>query len=174
MEEAIIEKVKKGDTKSFKKLYDDNVQSLYRFLFQFSNNRYAVEDWVQATFIKAYQNIDRFEYKSKFSTWLFSIGLNEMRSYFRNKSNHKTVSFDDICMDEPFLEEEAFEWQEDMKWLLSELDENKKAVFILFEVEGFSHSEVSQILNISEASSRTTLSRTKQYLKERWREEMKK
>ena len=174
MEKAIIEKVKKGDTKAFKKLYDDNVQSLYRFLFQFSGNRYIVEDWVQTTFIKAYKNIDRFEYKSKFSTWLFSIGLNEMRSYFRNKSNLKTVSFDDIYMDEHLLEEEAFEWQEDMRWLLSELDEDKKAVFILFEVEGFSHSEVSQILNISEASSRTTLSRTKQYLKQRWQAEMTK
>ena len=172
MEKSLIEKVKKGDERAFRKLYDSNVQPLYRFLMQFNKDHDLVEDWVQVTFIKAYRNISRFESKSKFSTWLFRIGINEMRTDFRKQSRRDNVSLDETIPDENLINEEDFEWHMDMKWLLDDLEENKKAIFILFEVEGYSHSEIAEMLNISEANSRTSLSRVKCYLKERWQKEM--
>jgi RNA polymerase sigma-70 factor (ECF subfamily) len=172
LENILIEKVKNGNTGAFKKLYDNNVKPLYRFLMQFDNDKDIVEDWVQLTFIKAYKNISQFEYKSKFSTWLFRIGINEMKTDYRNPKKQKTISIDNFDCESSLIKEENFEWHIDMKWLLEELDENKKAIFILFEVEGYSHAEIAEILDISEAASRTSLSRTKQYLKKRWQKEM--
>ncbi len=62
-----------------------------------------------------------------------------------------------------------FEWQLVMKNWLFELDEIKRSVFILFEVEGYSHSEIASMLNISEVNSRAILTRTKNFLREKWR-----
>jgi len=69
------------------------------------------------------------------------------------------------------IEPEEFEWDETMRVWMQDLDETKRAVFVLYEVEGYSHAEIAEMLGIGESSSRTILSRTKQYLKDRWRTE---
>ncbi len=133
-----------------------------------------VEDWVQSAFIKAFKNIDRFEFKSKFSTWLFRIGINEMKSDLRRKKRYNTASIDEVEFSEPGGFDESPEWDMNMKWLLEELDDVKKTIFLLYEVEGYPHAEIAEMLDIGENNSRTTLSRTKQYLKKRWQSEMAK
>src|SRR4030042_1490278 len=167
-ESLVIESVKNGNRNAFRKLFDDNVNQLFRFLCQFSKDKDLVEDWVQRAFIKAYNNINSFAGNSKFSTWLFSIGLNEMKNDMRKLNRYRTETIEEDLSDNVVSEVNDFEWRHDMKWLLSDLDEDKKAVFILFEVEGYSHAEISEIMDISEAASRTILCRTKNYLKEKW------
>lgn len=167
VEDSVIE-ARKGNQRAFKKLFDENVNIIYRFLYQFSKNPDQVEDWTQRAFIKAFENINRFEGNSKFSTWLIKIGINEMKTDFARVKDKKTVFLEDEQFDSAVTVEEEFEWKQDMKWLLSELDEFKRSVFILFEVEGYSHSEIADIMNISESLSRTTLCRVKNQLKEKW------
>lgn len=55
-----------------------------------------------------------------------------------------------------------------MKVFLDQLDETKRIVFILYEVEGYSHAEIASMLGFGESTSRTVLSRTKQFLKKQW------
>ena len=168
METILINRIKSGDNRAFRKLYEKYVNDLYRFLVQFANGRNdLVNDWVQNTFIKVYKNINKFEGKSKFTTWLFAIGLNEMRMGFRKENKYNSLTLEEVDNDENFTEEK-FEWHIDMKWLLEDLDEEKKAIFILFEVEGYSHSEISDMLKISQAKSRTSLSRIKKHLQSKW------
>ncbi|MHA2290366.1 MAG: RNA polymerase sigma factor, partial [Promethearchaeota archaeon] len=114
-----------------------------------------------------YVKIDQFKGVSKFSTWLFAIGINEMKTDLRRQKKDY-VPVDEIINESILNVEFNFEWHHDMKWLLSELSENKKVVFILHEVEGYKHSEIADILDISDVASRTILSRTKQQLKEKW------
>lgn len=172
MEREIINRINSGDIQAFKMLFDTYASPLYRFLKQFSTDSDLVEDWVQNAFIKAFRNIDRFEFKSNFSTWLFRIGINEMKSDYRKSKKYNSIPIEETLYEDPGTENRAFEWDMNMKWLLEELDDVKKSIFILFEVEGYSHSEIANILDISENNSRTTLSRTKQYLKHRWNSEM--
>jgi len=166
--EYSVAEAKKGSQKAFKKLFDDNVNIIYRFLYQFSQNPDQLQEWTQRAFIKAFENIKSFEGNSKFSTWLIKIGINEMKSDFARLKDKRTVFLEDEQYDSAVSLEEEFEWKQDMKWLLAELDEFKRAVFILYEVEGYSHSEIAEILNISEAFSRTSLCRVKNQLKEKW------
>lgn len=170
-ESLIIRKIREGDKNAFRILFDANVNYLFRFLCQFSKDKDLVEDWVQTAFIKAYQNIDRFEGNSKFSTWLFKIGINEMKSGMRKINARTFEEVEDNILGVAENEVKDFELSHDMKWLLAELDENKKAVFILYEVEGYSHSEIAEILDVSESASRTILCRTKNYLQERWKKQ---
>jgi RNA polymerase sigma-70 factor (ECF subfamily) len=167
-EVGLIKKVQDGSSGAFKKLYDKNAAQLFRFLCQFTKDRDQVQEWVQRAFIKAYQNINAFQGKSKFSTWLFSIGINEMKSDMRLKRNWLTENMEEINPGKQNSETEPFDWKHDMKWLLSELDPVKKSVLTLFEVEGYSHAEIAEMMDISEMASRTILSRTKQLLRNKW------
>jgi RNA polymerase sigma-70 factor (ECF subfamily) len=164
-ESALVEKGKMGNQRAFKLLFERNVEKLYRFLRQFTKNSDEVEDWVQRAFIKAFINIDKFQERSKFSTWLIRIGINEMRTDFRKNDLFRSTGDEgeEIYL-QLYLQEQAFEWEHDMKIYLNELEETKRAVFILYEVEGYSHAEISEMLEISESSSRTNLHRAKKLL----------
>jgi RNA polymerase sigma-70 factor, ECF subfamily len=163
--DLLVERAQKGNQKAFRQLFELNAGNLYRFLRKFSKNTDQVEDWVQRAFIQAFKNIHSFNCASKFSTWLFRIGINEMKTDLRVKNLELEI------IDEENLngnEQNDFEWDDKMQWLLKELDEFQKSVFILYEVEGYSHIEISGMLDISENSCRTILHRTKKILKEKW------
>lgn len=166
-EKELVRKVKSGDHKAFKTLYDGHADSLYMFMKQFSNDKLQVEDWVQRAFIKSYLNINKFDGISLYKTWLFKIAINEMRMDFRKAGLAARVSFEDEEVSTE-MEDMDFQWNLVMKTWLNELDEKKRMVFVLFEVEGYSHSEIATMLNINESTSRTILTRTKALLKQKW------
>lgn len=169
-ESRSIEKAKVGDHEAFRLLYEHHVTPLYRFMRQFSSDPDEAEDWTQRAFIKAFEQMHRFEGRSRFSTWLFKLALNEMRMDRRRATIIPFVSADH----EPYSpdpEPDLLEWRETMRSWLEDLDETKRTVFVLFEVEGYSHAEIAAMLEIGESTSRTILSRTKHYLRTRWQTE---
>ena len=166
--DLLVDKAKEGNQKAYKELFDQNVNNLYRYLRQFSNDRDQVEDWVQRAFIKAFKNILSFQGNSTFKTWLFKIGINEMRTDLRTSSKRPNDEFEENIHGDKKEPDNNFEWHEEMKWLLSDLDETKKNIFILFEVEGYKHYEIADLLDISENSSKTILHRTRKILQDKW------
>lgn len=168
----LISRTLDGDQRAFKELYDRHVNSLFRFLSQFTRDRHEVEDWVQRSFIKAYESLGGFAGRSAFSTWLFTIGLNQMRSDRRHAA---VLPFEDLSLHESFEDDPAgrFEWDDMMRGWLQELGETQRAVFLLYETEGFSHAEIAEMLHMGESTSRTVLSRTKHCLRTRWNNERK-
>ncbi len=172
-EQLLIQKSRAGDHSAFRTLYDQNVIQLFRFMRQFTDNEEQIKDWVQRAFIKAHEKLHTFDGISMFSTWLFKLALNEMRMDFRRA---KIVSFIPVTdLHESIHEDDgaSFEWDMMMKQWLSELDETKRGIFILYEVEGYSHAEIADFLQIKESTSRTLLTRTRQFLRRRWEEEHK-
>jgi RNA polymerase sigma-70 factor (ECF subfamily) len=165
-----IAEAKEGNQKAFRELYNANVSPLFRFLKQFGSDTDQVEEWVQRAFIKAFSHLDSFDGRSRFSSWLFRLALNEMRMDWRRRRIVAFVPMDDEHGD---LSHEAdpFEWKQLMKTWMDELDETKRAVFILYEVEGYSHAEIASMLGIAESSSRTLLVRAKRILQDRWNKE---
>ena len=159
-------------SKAFKQLYEEHADALYLFMKQFSPDIQQTEDWVQRAFIKAYVNIGKFDGISLFKTWLYKIAINEMRMDYRRAGLTKNISLEDEEITTE-MEDVDLQWNLVMKKWLNELSEVKRMVFILFEVEGYSHSEIAGILNINESTSRTILTRTKMWLKEKWIESEK-
>lgn len=169
-ESALIARVLSGNTDAFKLLYDVNVDLLYRFLKQFKKSDSDVQELVQRSFIKAYEGLGRFGGRSKFKTWLFQIALNELRSDARRNSIIPFVVSDDSDESLSDDDDNILEWNSTLKTLFDELDETKRAVFILYEVEGYSHMEIASMLDIGESTSRTILTRTKQWLRSQLKE----
>lgn len=169
-ESVWIAKAKEGDEKAYRSLYDTHVTPLFRFLKQFAPRQEQVEDWVQRAFIKAFLNLATFDGRARFSTWLFTLAVNEMRMDWRRQ---QIVAFVPLEEDQDITggEGDPFEWNELMKEWTDDLDATKRAVFILYEVEGYSHAEIGEMLGIAESSSRTMLTRAKRSLQERWNKE---
>lgn len=166
-----IEQAKNGHEKAFGSLYESHVSSLYRFMNQFSKNVMEVEDWVQRAFIRAFRHLHQFQGESRFSSWLFSIAINEMRSDRRRLDLMTSVgSFDENLTDKG-TSAETFEWDSTLKVFLDQLDETNRMVFMLYEVEGYSHAEIASMLGFGESTSRTILSRTRQFLKKKWKQD---
>jgi RNA polymerase sigma-70 factor (ECF subfamily) len=165
-----ITEAKEGSQRAFRQLYNANVSALFRFLKQFGSDTDHAEELVQRAFIKAFEHLDSFDGRSRFSSWLFRLALNEMRMDWRRRQIVAFVPVDSEHEDQSPAAE-PFEWKQLMKTWMDELDETKRAVFILYEVEGYSHAEIGSMLGIAESSSRTLLTRAKRFLQERWHKE---
>jgi len=168
----LVKRIKNGDPNAFKELYKNNVSPLFMFMKQFSIDNAKVEDWVQRAFIKAYENINRFDGISLFKTWLFKIAINEMKMDFRKANANKYISVDEVEIASE-MEDSDLQWELVMKDWLMQLNETKRMVFILYEIEGYSHTEIGEMLNIKESASRTILTRTKVWLRNKWNESEK-
>lgn len=159
----LIESALDGDQSSFKELYEYHVDGLFAFLNQFSSDRELVKDWTQSAFIKAFTKLESFKKNSRFKTWLFSIGMNEMRSALRKK-----IHFEDLSVIEAMPEineiEELENWKV-AKNAIQQLSPDKKMIVILHIAEGYSHKEISEMLSIKEGTSRIILHRAKEELR---------
>src|SRR5256714_15034759 len=94
---ALVQAAREGDINAFEELvrrYDRNV---FRIANHITQNREDAEDVVQDAFLKAYQNLERFQEQSKFYTWLVRIAVNEalMRLRKRRTGTGRTVSIDE-------------------------------------------------------------------------------
>jgi RNA polymerase sigma-70 factor (ECF subfamily) len=170
-ESVWIAKAREGSEKAYRLLYADHVSPLYRFLKQFSTREEEVEEWVQRAFIKAFEHLETFDGRSRFSTWLFALAINEMKM---DRRRAQIIAFLPLDVEAESGEDdpEAFEWKHMMKDWMTDLDDTKRAVFVLYEVEGYTHAEIGTMLGIAESSSRTLLSRAKKHLQERWTKEL--
>lgn len=172
-ESVLVDGARGGDRRAFKELYERHAGPLYRFLRQYSADVTEVEEWVQRSFIKAYHRLDTFSGASRFSTWLFTIGLNEMRTDRRRPA---LVAFNSEEIGESGTdsrEYEEFVWDDALRKLIDRMEETKKTVFLLYEVEGYSHAEIASMIGVAETASRTILHRAKRWLKQEWQSEEK-
>jgi RNA polymerase sigma-70 factor (ECF subfamily) len=130
---------------------------LYRHLRRMVNNHEDANDLLQNAFIKAYRHIDRFEGKSRLSTWLFRIAANEALTFLQHKQRRATDSLEEridyfggtlkanISVDGDaavaMLEE-----------VLNTLPPKQKLVFTLRYYDELPYEEMSQVLNTSEGA----------------------
>ena len=163
-EQLIISQAKKGHQPSYKYLYELHITELFQFLAQFSENRTDIQDWCQRAFIKAFTRLDQFKYKSRFKTWLFTIGLNEMRTDKRKEVHFEELPDNNLYDNENKTDEDRESWNL-TKQVLKSLSIDKRLVVLLHIAEEYSHEEISAMLGISEGTSRVTLHRAKNELK---------
>ncbi len=155
-----IERALGGDQQAYKQLYERHVDALFRFFMQFSADREQVADWVQLAFIKAFQNLDRFAGRSKFKTWLFQIAINEMRQTMRRAHREPDYLEPDKLYAYSEQPRSPADWIS-LRDQIRKLPERPKLVFLLYEIEGYSHAEIAAMLDIAESTSRSILTRVK-------------
>jgi len=170
-EMSLVRAAKQGDGSAFEELvrrYDRNV---FRIANHITHNAEDAEDVVQEAFLKAYQNLNRFQEQSKFYTWLVRIAVNEALMKLRRRRSDKTVSMDqDIETEEDTIPREIADWApnpEILEKTIQGLPPSFRTVFVLRDVEGLSTEETAEALDLSVPAVKSRLLRARLQLRER-------
>lgn len=175
-----LKALRQRDKHAFAQLVDQESDRIYRLALKMTGNVQDAEDITQETFIKAYDNIDGFEGRSKVSTWLYRIAVNESLMLLRRRKDNLTPIDDGLEMDQgEVLPRQIVDWccLPEKELLSSEtrayiadavqtLSIPNRAAFLLRDVEGLSTREAADALDISESALKVRLMRARMQLRE--------
>lgn len=180
-DEALVEKFRQTrDMNLFKTLVRRYQNRIYNAAYRMLGNREEAEEVVQDTFLKMHQSLVSFRKQSTFAAWLFKISHNLSIDRLRTKkrrSNYQMVSFNPMSTlgsdaeddkgqvvqqiaDEKSDPDKLIDLSEQSQVIqesLNKLPESQRSVLVLFDIEGFSYQEVSQIVGVNIGTVRSRL-----------------
>jgi RNA polymerase sigma-70 factor (ECF subfamily) len=155
----LITRVVAGDAAAERELYETYVDRIYRLAFRLAGEDELARDFTQATFIRAFEKIGSFRGESSLSTWLHSIGvsvaLNGLRKTKRLR-NREAPMEEGLKIGASRTEAEP-DLKERMARAIDALADKYRAVFVMHDVEGYTHDEISGTLNIPIGTSKSHL-----------------
>jgi RNA polymerase sigma-70 factor, ECF subfamily len=175
-----LEALRRKDKQTFGQLVKRNSTNIYRLGLKMTGNPQDAEDVLQETFIKAFNNLKDFEGRSKVSTWLYRIAVNESLMLLRKRRDGVTsidVGFESD--DNEIFPRQIFDWcclperellrdevKEHIEAAAGMLSDANRAAFLLRDVEGLSTQETAEVLDISESAVKVRLMRARMQLRE--------
>jgi len=166
----IINGCLKGNRRDQELLYRRHAPRLYAVCLQYSGNDEEARDILQEGFIKIFENLIQYKHEGSFEGWMRKIMVNTALEKYRSRNPlHRVDDIDQIPeLDaEPDSEDYAGLEAVDLIEIIRELPPKYRMVFNLFAIEGYSHKEISQMINISEGTSKSNLSRARIILQRR-------
>lgn len=160
----LVEECRKGSSKAQFMLYKQYSKAMYNLAYRMMNNREDAEDILQETFTECFRNIGSFRFESTFGAWLKSILMNRCINQLRKKKTD-LVFYETLP---PVAEEEETEITYDTNKIfrgIEQLPDGYRIILTLYLLEGYDHTEISQILGISESTSKSQYSRAKEKLR---------
>lgn len=159
-----------GDRRDQELLYRRYSPKLYGACLQYTGNDEEARDVLQEGFIKIFGNLPQYKFEGSFEGWMRRIIVNTALEKYRRRYNLYRV--DDIdSIDEPEASPDAGDYAglevQDMLGLIRELPPKYRMVFNLYAIEGYSHKEISTLMNITEGTSKSNLSRARAILQRR-------
>ncbi len=164
--EKLIKKCKQRDVKSQSEVYHLFAGKLFALCLKYSRNYQEAQDNLQDGFITIFNKIDQYQFKGSFEGWLKRIMVNTALQKYRQKNVLNLIT-DEIPEE---VEVEVDEMSLSLDYLLSiiqELPNRYRLVFNMYVLDGYSHREISEMLEISEGTSKSNLSRARQILKKK-------
>lgn len=164
-EEKLITACRKGDSKAQREVYEKYAPLMYAVCRRYIGQVDAAEDVLICGFTKVFQKIDQFKAEGSFEGWIRRIMVNEALSHIRkHKSMYLKVEIE-YAEKEPDLGMLAGQLEaEDLQKMIDKLPSGYRTVFNLYAIEGFSHKEIAEQLDISENTSKSQLSRARKHL----------
>ncbi|MDX2001303.1 MAG: RNA polymerase sigma factor [Chitinophagales bacterium] len=164
-EDQVIKGCIIGDRTAQQTLYSRYSPKMFSICLRYAKDYHSAEDILQEGFIKVFKYISKFRREGSFEGWLRRIFVNTAIEHLRKSvSLYPIVNDDDKPMD--IIDESVFDHldEQDLLNMVQSLSPGYRTVFNLYVVEGYSHKEISQMLEISEGTSKSQLARARQLL----------
>jgi RNA polymerase sigma-70 factor (ECF subfamily) len=162
----ILEGCRRGDSKAQAQLYHTFKATLFAVCRRYAANEQEAEDWLQDGFIRIYQDLYQYKPTGSLKAWMRKVTVNVCLKHIRRqKKLFPTVDLDEIAekIEMPKTPEE--DPQQALVPILQQLPEGYRAVINLYVIEEYSHKEIGEHLGISESSSRSQLTRAKNFMR---------
>jgi len=173
---TLVDKILAGDAEAFKSLIEQSQRLVSHIVFKMIPNEADREDLCQEVFMRVYNYLSGFEFRSKLSTWIARIAYNTCGNYLEKKKiplyedmtpEDKTI---DSCAGDRPLPDEQVEKQEISERLRDEIDQlpiRYRTIITLYHLDEMSYSEIGEIMKLPEGTVKSYLFRARKLLKER-------
>lgn len=163
----LIESLKKGEAKAQKWIYDHYAAPMLGVCMRYVKNEMDAEEVMITGLVKVFQKVGQFENNGSFEGWLRRVVVNEALMFLRKKEPlHLAIEKEHLHLagsdDADMALNEA-----ELLQMLHELPVGYRAVFNLYAIEGYSHKEIADMLNITEGTSKSQLSKARTLL-QKW------
>jgi RNA polymerase sigma factor (sigma-70 family) len=166
-EQELISACVEGKGKAQQFLYDKYSRVMFGICLRYSNTYDEAKDILQDGFIKVFTKLGQFGFQGSFEGWMKRIFVNTALEYYRSQKNH--MYHDDV--------ESAFEiqhqdytidkmGQQEILAIIQSMAPGYRNVLNLYIIEGYSHAEIAEMLQISEGTSKSQLSRARTILQQ--------
>ncbi len=167
-ERQLVARVKEGDPAAQRELYESHVDRVYRLAFRLAGEDELARDFTQLTFIRAFEKIGDFRFESSLGTWLHTIGVSIALNGLRKV---KTARMREAPMEAALTIGTTERHAEPdlkirLKNAIDSLSEKYRTVFLMHDVEGFTHEEIGAALGIPSGTSKTRLFQGRAKLRE--------
>lgn len=162
----IVTRAQQGDVPAFEALYRQHLPMIYSLCYRMVVDRSMAEELTQEAFIRVWHKLDLFQGQSKFSTWLYQLAKNVVLSSLRKKQVIDWQADYTKVLDKTSERETNVANIHDLENAILTLPNGARQVFVLHDVEGHKHKEISGFLGIAEGTSKTQLHRARKLLKE--------
>ncbi len=171
IDEAIVQGCLKKDPKAQKAFYEFFSRTMYGICLRYSNSPDDAKDILQEGFIKVFAKLNQFSNKGSLEGWLKRLFINTALEHYRvNKVYMEQSDVDQAYNHEihGFAIEKIT--QKEILDVLSKMAPGYKTVLNLYAIEGYTHAEIAELLNISEGTSKSQLSRARVIFAQTWNE----
>lgn len=165
----MIESCKKGDVRAQYQLYSLYNRAMYNVCYRMTGHQEEAEDMLQESFTYAFSRLGSFRFESSFGAWLKRIVVNTCINHLKKRKVDLvyTEQHNDPPPDNDPVDYEEIQFRvEQVNRAVELLPEGYRIVFSLYLLEGYDHKEISEILGVSESTSKSQFLRAKQKIKE--------
>ena len=168
--QIIIKKCVKGKREAQHQLFKLYSNKMYAISLYYSKNKTDAEDILHSGFLKVFEKISQFKGTGPFDAWIRRIFVNTALEQYRKSNLMYSVGdateYEIEDRDADIISKIS---SEDLMMMVHELSPIYKLVFNLYAIEGYSHKEISEMLEIAEGTSKSNLSRARKILQEKVR-----
>lgn len=166
-EDQLISACLKQDLQAQKALYERFASTMLFVCLRYVQNRQEAEDLMIKGFTKVFKKLAQFKSEGSFQAWVRRIMVNECLEYLRsNKSMYLEIDLEKADMKAGYALLPQNLEVEDLMKMIEQLPTGYRTVFNLFALEGYSHNEIAQMLQISVNTSKSQLSRGRKLLQQ--------
>lgn len=164
--DKLINDCKNRDAKAQEQLYKLYSSKLFAVCLKYSRNYVEAQDNLQDGFLIIFDKINQFNFKGSFEGWLKRVMVNNVLQQYRNVSFLELVTKDIPEQVEVELDDESISLEYLLK-IIQELPDRYRLVFNLYVIDGYSHKEIAEMLEITTGTTKSNLARARMILKEK-------
>ncbi len=168
MTDELVRRAQAGDQTAFRDLYRQLAGRVYAVCLRLTGDAGAAEERTQDVFVRAWDKLRSFRGESAFSSWLHQLAvnvvMNERRTTSRREQRVAPVAAPELS--ERGGGEPHIGLNMDLERAIAALPEGARDIFVLYDIEGYSHAEIAALTGIAEGTSKAQLFRARRLLRE--------